>query len=512
MQTYQTPGVYLDKSVSSPRGGLSTGVPVFIGQVETTPSFSVEDPETFSLSHWQEFSAANKFGAPVDGSYLFNTVKGFFENGGKQCYVLALSQALDENSLLQALQNIEIFQRADLVCVPDIISPDPVSPAIPDTPEVRRARIMVMQNSLLNFCEQDGSFFAILDSMEGADLQSVIKQRDALNFSSGALYYPWVQVADAALPSCGHIAGIYARTDENVGVFKSPANEIVREVQGLVRSINAHEHSILNPQGINTIRAFPGRGIRVMGARALAQQGSPFGYVSARRLLITLKRWASENLLADGFEPNTPILWARIVRKVGAYLNSLYVQGAFQGENPEQAYYIKCDAENNPEHIRDNGVLVVEVGIIPADVNEFIVLKLVRNEQGLQLGQFELPGAVGSGNAPEQNGNSRSIIIERVVLSTNNVSFEQEHVVLRNSGQYSLDLSEWLLRDQNNSEYRIPDFVLEPYASVKIWTISGRDDSANLYWGQTEPVWTNGNFATLSDGQVVIFTTDRVFV
>lgn len=496
IQPYQTPGVYLEERVSSSRGGLSTGVPVFIGQVETTPVGQADNAEAFALMHWQEFSAANKFGIPVEGSYLFSAVKGFFENGGKQCYILGLSEALSATVLLQVLQSTDIFLRADLICVPDIINAS------------SEDQILAMQNIVLNFCQQDGTFFAILDSLQAADLPSVVMQREALNLSSGALYYPWIQVAGGMLPPCGHVAGIYARTDEKVGVFKSPANEIVREVAGLERSIKTHEHSILNPLGINVIRAFPGRGIRVMGARALGSQGRPFSYVSARRLFITLRRWANVNLLADVFEPNTPRLWASIVRRVGTYLNDLYVQGAFQGDSPVEAYYVKCDAENNPEHIRDSGVLVVDVGILPADVNEFIVLRLVRNDQGLQLSQVDSPSTGDPVNTPPQLGSAVRVWIERIVLDPSTTSFEQEHLVLRNLAQYSLPLSGWVIRDKDNIEYQFPEFTLGPYASVNIWTGSGSDNSANLYWGRAASVWTNnGNTATLSDANSDTITT-----
>lgn len=500
MLPLSVPGVYLEHSVSKVLDTLPTGLPVFIGQVERSPGLlESTDPEMFALTHWQSFSSPEKFGAPVEGSYLFKSVKGFFENGGRQCYILGLQNPLDEESLADALEEITVFQRADLICVPDLASDADLS------------QVMLMQNLLLEFCERDGSFFSILDSVANADLATVIRQRDAFSLENGALYYPWIRVSDELLPPCGHIAGVFARSDAKDGVFKSPANEALNEVQSLALNIGPHEHGLLNPHSINVVRANPGRGIRVMGARALGVQGSPVSYVGTQRLIITLKRWAEENLRPLVFEPINPRLCQRVVRKIGAYLNELYSQGAFSGSSAENAYFIKCDDENNPEQLRSNGMLVVDLGIVPAGVNEFIVFRLIRQGHDLQFNQI-LPAHINSsGDEGTEIGGAVTpgiVGIESIAVSDEGSLTSHEHIVLRNTGQYSLSLLDWRLRDQNDVEYRFPDFMLAPYASVKIWTASGRNNSANLYWGRTAPVWTNrGNVATLEDDSESVITT-----
>jgi phage tail sheath protein FI len=215
--------------------------------------------------------------------------------------------------------------------------------------------------------------------------QEIKEWRDQVNYDStrAALYYPWIEIADMTgnngrtrlVPPSGHMAGVYARTDATRGVHKAPANEIVRGALGLEVVVTKGEHDLLNPKGINVIRTFPGRGIRVWGARTLTSDPA-WRYVSVRRLFSMI-----ENSIENGtqwvvFEPNDPFLWGRVRRDVNAFLTMVWRSGALFGVTPDQAFYVKCDAETNPPEARDVGQMVVEIGIAPVKPAEFVIFRV----------------------------------------------------------------------------------------------------------------------------------------
>jgi phage tail sheath protein FI len=182
-----------------------------------------------------------------------------------------------------------------------------------------------------------------------------------------------------SLPPCGHVAGIVARTDARVGVFKAPANEEVLGILDLDRPIDDAVQDALNPEGVNCLRSFPGRAIRVWGARTLSRQPE-WLYVNVRRLALTLRRWIDLNMAWATFEPNTPRLWVRIQRELTAYLTTLWRDGGLLGDVPEQAFYVKCDGETNPSELREQGSVVTEIGLAPSSPAEFVVVRIVHRE------------------------------------------------------------------------------------------------------------------------------------
>ena len=169
---------------------------------------------------------------------------------------------------------------------------------------------------------------------------------------NGALYYPWLRVerredsSQGFIPPSGHVAGVYARTDGRIGVHKAPANEVLEGVQALNVRLNQEALGQLNLSHVNCIRAFPGRGIRVWGARTISNQPA-WVYVSVRRLFLTTARWIERTMAADAFEPNDAQLWARIGRQLNGYFTDLYERGALKGQTASEAFYVKCDAETN---------------------------------------------------------------------------------------------------------------------------------------------------------------------
>ena len=199
-----------------------------------------------------------------------------------------------------------------------------------------------------------------------------------------ALYYPWVKVPNPRkngkpilVPPSGHMMGVWSRTDESRGVYKAPANETPRGVNGLAYDCNFREQELLNPLGINCIRTFPGRGIKVWGARTLVEPDkSEWRYISVRRLMSYIEKSIELGTQWVVFEPNDQDLWARVRRTVSNFLERLWREGALFGASPDQAYYVKCDETLNTPDTMILGRLYVEVGVCPVRPAEFVVFRV----------------------------------------------------------------------------------------------------------------------------------------
>jgi phage tail sheath protein FI len=201
-----------------------------------------------------------------------------------------------------------------------------------------------------------------------------------------ALYYPWIEVSNPAatngdteimVPPSGHLAGIWARTDDTRGVWKAPANEIVRGALDVETNITKAEQGLLNPLGINCIRPFGTRGIRVWGARTLSSN-TDWTYINVRRLFNMIETTIMNGTSFAVFEPNDKKLWEGLKRTVGSFLRGLWRDGALFGATAEQAFYVKCDEETNPPDSIDQGKVVVEVGIAPVKPAEFVIFRVAQ--------------------------------------------------------------------------------------------------------------------------------------
>lgn len=245
--------------------------------------------------------------------------------------------------------------------------------------------LQAVQTALIDFSEQTRYVFTILDCPPGLSPQEVNDWRMKVNYDTtrAALYYPWIEVNDPVagggrthfIPPSGHMAGVYARTDGERGVHKAPANEIVRGSLGLEINVTKGEQDILNPNGVNCIRSFPGRGIRIWGARTLSSDAS-WRYVPVRRLFNMVEASIERGTQWAVFEPNDYDLWARLRRDLSAYLKTVWSSGALFGRTADEAFYVKVDEENNPSELRDLGQLVVEVGIRPVKPAEFLIIRI----------------------------------------------------------------------------------------------------------------------------------------
>jgi uncharacterized protein len=202
----------------------------------------------------------------------------------------------------------------------------------------------------------------------------------------GALYYPWIKVANPRnnnrpimVPPCGHMMGIWCRTDESRGVFKAPANETPRGVLGLAYETNMREQELLNPLGINCIRNFANfnRGYKVWGARTLVEPDNiQWRYISVRRLISYIEKSIELGTQWVVFEPNDQDLWARVTRTVEGFLTRLWRDGALFGASPSEAFYVKCDGELNTPDTMMMGRLYVEIGVCPVRPAEFVIFRI----------------------------------------------------------------------------------------------------------------------------------------
>jgi phage tail sheath protein FI len=254
--------------------------------------------------------------------------------------------------------------------------------------------LQVVQQAMVNHCEQMGDRVAILDAPPGYKVQDMLDWRAKTNYDSkyAALYWPWIKVSDPAtgnnilVPPCGHMAGVWARSDATRGVHKAPANEVVRGTIALETKITKGEHDLLNPQGINCIREFPGLGIRIWGARTISSDQS-WRYLNVRRLFNYIEESVLEGTQWVVFEPNDMDLWARVRRTVHSFLLGVWRDGALFGATPEEAFYVKCDAENNPPDQRAKGILVIELGVATVFPAEFVVFRIQQYSGGASVSE-----------------------------------------------------------------------------------------------------------------------------
>lgn len=258
----------------------------------------------------------------------------------------------------------------------------------------RRQAILDMQCNLVAYCENKKDRMAIIDPLPGLDAQQM---RDAAldtpwNCDKGqaALYYPWIKVSDPIrkgkqllVPPSGHIAGVWARVVNERGVHKAPANEFLRGAVALEKYVTPGEQGILNPEGVNAIRSFPGEGIKIYGARTLATRSNPeWKYVNVRRLFNFIEVSVRRGMTWAVFEPNDQDLWGRLRRNIGAFLNVCWREGMLFGETPAQAFFVKCDADTNPREMIDLGRVYVEVGISPVKPAEFVIIRMSQWDGG----------------------------------------------------------------------------------------------------------------------------------
>ena len=275
------------------------------------------------------------------------------------------------------IDGLEAIDDITMVIVPDLMTTMPGQ-------KLDLTVIKAVQTLIIAHCERMGDRVAILDAPPNMSPQAIKKWRmDIAGFDSSyaTLYYPWIEISNPAtnrpllIPPSGHMGGVWARSDNTRGVHKAPANEVVRGATGLGYNVTKGEQDTLNPFGVNCIRAFPGMGIRVWGARTLSSNPS-WRYINVRRLFNFVEKSIEGGTQWVVFEPNEPRLWGRVRRDVTAFLTMVWRDGALFGAAPSEAFYVKCDAETNPPESRDLGRLIIEIGMAPVKPAEFVIFRI----------------------------------------------------------------------------------------------------------------------------------------
>jgi phage tail sheath protein FI len=238
-----------------------------------------------------------------------------------------------------------------------------------------------VQSALLIHCETLKYRFAVLDGISSSDVSAIQAHRNNYDSKYGGYYTPWLSTTDLAtgrdmlVPPSGHVLGICARVDNERGVHKAPANEVVRGITGLMLPFGNGEQDVLNPAGINLIREFEGRGIRVWGGRTTTSD-SEWKYVNVRRLFIYLEHSIDRGTQWVVFEPNNEALWQRVVETIDSFLFGVWKTGALMGTKPEEAFFVRCDRTTMTQDDIDNGRLVCLIGVAPAFPAEFVIFRI----------------------------------------------------------------------------------------------------------------------------------------
>lgn len=272
---------------------------------------------------------------------------------------------------------LEALDDVTMLCVPDLMSTPPGE-------KVDLDKVKAVQTAMIAHCQAMGDRVAILDAPPNASPQEIKDWRmniAGFDSSYAAMYYPWIEVDDPIVnkgvyvPPSGHVAGVWARNDNTRGVHKAPANEVVLGATGLAYGMTKGEQDTLNPNGVNCIRSFPGRGIRIWGARTLSSDPA-WRYINVRRLFNYVEKSIERGTQWVVFEPNDMMLWARVRRDINSFLSTVWSEGALFGASPDQAFFVQCDAALNPPESRDLGRLIIEIGMAPVKPAEFVIFRI----------------------------------------------------------------------------------------------------------------------------------------
>lgn len=285
---------------------------------------------------------------------------------------IGYDRGMDDRRGLMTLAHVE---EVGLILVPDaMLAYNHMS--IPEA----RTFIQRIHDAMIDICEKTQDRFAILDMPETRDIEEIRRLRQRRDSQYAAYYFPWLIVPGQndtlhKQPPSGYVAGVFARTELEYGVHKAPANEPLVGVTQLTLPLSDDHVGQLNAEGVNTIRAFTGRGIRIWGARTCAGEES-WRYVNVRRLFIMLRRAIETGTQWLAFESNTKDTWALVEREVSQFLNDLYTRGYFAGGSAEDSYIVKCDAETNPHESVEAGRLMIEIRVAPALPAEYILFTI----------------------------------------------------------------------------------------------------------------------------------------
>jgi uncharacterized protein len=248
--------------------------------------------------------------------------------------------------------------------------------------------IQVAAGHLIGHAEKYRYRIAVVDGKRNSSLTEIREFRGQFDSKYAALYHPWIEILDPLVPSVagvpprklmlppsGFVTGIYARNDIERGVHKAPANEIVRGLTKFEININKARQDVLNPEGVNCLRFFEGRGNRVWGARTMSSDPE-WKYVNVRRLFIYMEHSIEKATQWAVFEPNNERLWTNIKSTIEDFLYVLWRDGALIGAKPEEAFFVRCDRSTMTQNDLDNGRLICQVGVAPSRPAEFVIFRI----------------------------------------------------------------------------------------------------------------------------------------
>lgn len=406
--SYSYPGVYVEEvsSGTRPIEAVGTSTAAFVGEA---PLSDAHVHQLVWINNWTEFSRqfifppvesgeavrtkkGNSKSSPADedesksataaphSNALSHAVYGFFLNGGGRCCVVNVGKdgpLIGDGKTRKGLELLEETEQVSIVAAPCRFDGK-------------------SHDQLLSHCEKMKNRVAVLDSPAEVDsidsLTKGLRPRQS-DGGFGAFYFPHILVADPLSPNSppvavapsGHIAGVFARTDNDRGVHKAPANELLRGALDVSYNLTRDEQGVLNPNGVNCIRLFPGEGIRVYGARTVAAGSSEWRYLNVRRLLSMIEESIARSTRWAVFEPNDRTLWKSLCRDAGAFLTSIWRQGALMGASPEEAFFVKCDEETNPPDEVDQGRVVILIGVAPVKPAEFVIFRIGQSASGAEM-------------------------------------------------------------------------------------------------------------------------------
>lgn len=330
------------------------------------------------ITSWEQFK--NNFGDFQEGNKrLAHAVYGFFDNGGTRAWVSRVPLgAKNVDIYRQALDKFHGIDEIALLVIP--------------------GASVEVQTFMLSHCENVylRDRFAILDGQPVTELTKSAIQGGLRDSSYGAIYYPWIQVFDPVtgardyVPPSGHIAGLYAFVDSAYGVHKAPANETIRGALGVgVKPLNGEATEVLiskadqaglNPHDINAIRKFDGN-IKVWGAHTLlGEENSEWRYINVRRLFLFIEKSIDHGTQWVVFQPNDQQLWGKITREISDFLRRVWRSGALFGATESEAFFVKCDASNNPPEVRAAGQCIIDIGVAPVKPAEFVIFRITQWE------------------------------------------------------------------------------------------------------------------------------------
>ncbi|MEU5538387.1 phage tail sheath subtilisin-like domain-containing protein [Streptomyces sp. NPDC020362] len=413
------PGVFVKELPSEVRmvTGASTSVPAFLGYTKVSarddpnaapkPFTEPERELPQRIGSWREFAArysmagiAEEFAEATDPSSvrtlercfpLAEAVYGFFANGGGTCYVVGFTNPEDAVSpgdlkgdvdARTGLAGLEAVPEITMVAVPSLWDMTVGISSAKEAPTPDQAEGVSRMAEVVKHCTEQRNRLAILDpppAQNPDQVKTLTGELDSPDSDGAAfttLYYPWITVpgvnaVERTVPPCGHVAGVWARTDTERGIFKAPANQNLRGVLKLETLLTDDENGDLNENGVNCLRIFPDRGLLVWGARTRSTTRD-WRYLNVRRLVSFLSDSIHQSSAWAVFEPNDERLWATLRHSVSSFLTDQWRQGALVGRTPDEAFYVICDNTNNKPETMDEGQVICDIGVAPVRPAEFV--------------------------------------------------------------------------------------------------------------------------------------------